>query len=94
MSKLITASIDVTKLDKGKLVKGKKGTYANLTIWLNDEVDQFGNNVSIQQSLSKEEREAGAAKIYLGNGKQYDDGKATTQSSVAKNDEGDDDLPF
>ncbi len=68
MAKLINASIDVTKLLKEKLVTGKKGIYANLTIWINDELDQFGKDVSIQQSLSKEEREAGAAKIYLGNG--------------------------
>ena len=91
MAKLITASIDVTKLDKEKLVKGKKGTYANLTIWLNDEVDQFGNDVSIQQSLSKEEREAGASKIYLGNGKQHN-GKAEPQQASVDNEEND--LPF
>ena len=92
MSKLITASIDVTKLDKGKLVKGKKGTYANLTIWLNDEVDQFGNDVSIQQSLSKEERENGAAKIYLGNGKTHNGQNAAPQQAAAENEN--EDLPF
>ncbi len=93
MAKLLTASIDVTKLDKSKLIKGKKGTYANLTIWINDDVDQFGNDVSIQQSLSKEEREAGAPKIYLGNGKQHDGSKAAAQTIAAET-EGDDDLPF
>ena len=82
--------MDVTKLDKEKLVKGKKGTYANLTIWVNDEVDQFGNDVSIQQSLSKEEREAGAPKIYLGNGKQHSGKEETQQSSKDDNN----DLPF
>ena len=92
MSKLITASVDVTKLDKGKLVKGKKGTYANLTIWLNDEVDQFGNDVSIQQSLSKEERESGAAKIYLGNGKTHNGQNAAPQQEAAENEN--EDLPF
>ena len=93
MAKLITASVDVTKLDKEKLVKGKKGTYANLTIWLNDEVDQFGNDVSIQQSLSKDEREAGASKIYLGNGKTHN-GKAAPQQEAQDNDSADEDLPF
>ena len=92
MSKLITASVDVTKLDKEKLVKGKKGTYANLTIWVNDEVDQFGNDVSIQQSLSKEEREAGASKIYLGNGKQHNGQPAAPQQAAADNEN--EDLPF
>ncbi len=93
MSKLITASIDVTKLVKEKLVKGKKGTYANLTIWVNDELDQFGNDVSIQQSLSKEEREAGVAKIYLGNGKQHK-GEGPSRETGLDKDDGKDDLPF
>ena len=93
MAKLITASIDVTKLDKGKLVKGKKGTYANLTIWVNDEVDQFGNDVSIQQSLSKEERENGAAKIYLGNGKTHNGSNAAAQTNAVESDDSED-LPF
>lgn len=91
MAKLITASIDVTKLDKRKLVKGKKGTYANLTIWVNDEIDDYGNDVSIQQSLSKEEREAGAPKIYLGNGKQQNGKSGPQQGSVSNYN---DDLPF
>lgn len=93
MAKLITASIDVTKFDKSKLVTGKKGTYANVTIWVNEEPDQFGNDVSIQQSLSKEEREAGAAKVYLGNGKVYKSNaqpEATATGTTAPST----DLPF
>lgn len=66
MSKLINAKIDVTKIDKAKLFKGEKGTYLDLSIWINSEPDQFGNEVSIQQSTKK-----GEAKIYLGNGKYY-----------------------
>ena len=92
MAKLITASIDVTKIEKEKLIKGKKGTYANLLIWLNDKEDQFGNDVSIQQSLSREEREAGAPKIYLGNGKVHNGSNAAAQTSAAET-EGED-LPF
>ena len=92
MSKLITASIDVTKLNKSKFIKGKKGTYANLTIWVNDEPDQFGNDVSVQQSLTKEEREAGAEKIYLGNGK-VNKPKAE-QPQVSQTAVADNDLPF
>lgn len=88
MAKLITASIDVTKIDKSKLVKGKKGVYANLIIWVNDEVDQFGNNVSIQQSLTKEERESNKDKIYLGNGKVHD------KKNEVLNQQDKEDLPF
>ena len=93
MAKLITASIDVTKLDQSKLIKGKKGTYANLTIWVNDEADQFGNTVSIQQSLSKEEREGGSAKIYLGNGKTFEGGSAAPSAPSTASDSTSD-LPF
>ncbi len=89
MSKLITASIDVTKIDKTRLITGKKGTYANLTIWVNDEADQFGNTVSIQQSLSKDERESGVDKIYLGNG------KSPEKTAPAEMDGGEaEDMPF
>jgi hypothetical protein len=66
MSQLITASIDVMKIDKARLITGKKGTYLNVTIWVNDQPDQFGNNVSIEQKTDK-----GQTKIYLGNGKTY-----------------------
>jgi hypothetical protein len=69
MAKLIALSIDVTKFDKSKLVKGKKGTYANITISVNDEEDQFGNDVSVWESQSKEERDAKENRNFLGNGK-------------------------
>lgn len=69
MAQLISASIDVSKISKDKLVKGAKGTYLNITISINDEVDQYGNQVGIYESQSKEEREAKDKKNYLGNGK-------------------------
>lgn len=68
MATIINASIDVTKIPKESLVTGKKGTYANVTVFINDET-RFGNNVSLAMSQSKEERDAGNPKIYLGNGK-------------------------
>lgn len=69
MAKVATVSVDVTKLTKSKLFKGKKGTYANLVIFFNDSPDQFGNDFSVAESLSKEEREAGEKTVYVGNGK-------------------------
>ena len=62
MAQLISASIDVTKISKDKLVKGEKGTYLNITISINDEVDQYGNQAGIYESQTKEEREAKAKK--------------------------------
>lgn len=66
MGTLINASIDLTKVDKTKLVKGK---YLNLTIAVNDNLDNYGNNVSLTIQQSKEEREIKASKTFLGNGK-------------------------
>ena len=66
MSRLITAKIDVKKIDKAKLYKGERGTYLNLTIWINDTPDQYGNDISIQQRTGKDD-----PKIYLGEGKFY-----------------------
>jgi hypothetical protein len=66
MATLINASIDLTKVDKAKLIKGK---YLNLTISVNDNLDNYGNNVSLTIQQSKEERDLKASKTYLGNGK-------------------------
>lgn len=61
-------SIDVTKLDKERFIKGKKGTYANLTTFVDiDNVDQYENNGFISQSISKEERTNGVQLPILGN---------------------------
>jgi len=68
MSAIINLSIDVTKIDKSKLIQGKKGTYLNLTVSVNNELDNYGNNASCYISQSKEEREAKTNRQYLGNG--------------------------
>lgn len=69
MSTIVNASIDLTKIEKSKVIDGKKGKYINITMFVNDEVDQFGNNASIIMSQTKEEREAKTPRVYLGNGK-------------------------
>jgi len=68
MSTLINASINIAKLPKEKFVKGKNGVYYNLTISISDET-RFGNNVSLMDSQTKDERDAKKPKNYLGNGK-------------------------
>ena len=68
MATIISASIDVTKIPKEELIKGKKGTYANITVYINDET-RYGNNASIAMSMSKEEKEAGKERVWLGNGR-------------------------
>jgi len=67
MSKLITASLNLNKVDKSKIFTSDNGTkYLNISIWLNDEPDQYGNDCAIQQQTGKD-----GPKIYLGNGKYY-----------------------
>ena len=68
MSAIVNFSINVNDIDKSKLIQGKKGSYLNLTLSINDET-RFGNNASVSISQSQEEREAKEAKTYLGNGK-------------------------
>lgn len=43
MSKLISISINVDLLDKSKFYKGKKGTYLNISGFLKEDADQYGN---------------------------------------------------
>jgi len=78
MAGLLSVSINVADLPKEKFVQGKKGTYYNFTISVNDDTNQFGQNVSLFDSQTKEEREAKKAKTYIGNGKViWSDGKMT-----------------
>jgi len=65
MSAILNLSIDLSKVDKGRLVDGK---YLNTQIFINDET-KYGNNVSMAYSQSKEQREAKEPKQYIANGK-------------------------
>lgn len=68
----VNISIDVTKIDKAHLVAGKKGTYLNLTAFIDpNETDQYGNNGMVTQGLNKEARDAGQKGAILGNSKVF-----------------------
>ena len=68
----ISIKIDVTKIDKSRLFKGQKGTYLDLTGFINiDEQDQYCNNGFISQSVTKEEKEQGIQTPILGNSKVF-----------------------
>ena len=84
MSKIISASIDLSKIDKSKIKAGKAGQkYYNISIILNDEKDQYGNDISVVEGQTKEEREAKTKKVYLGNGKTIWEG--TSPAKTVKN---------
>ena len=104
MAQIISASIDVTKLPKEKFVKGKNGSvYCNVTIAVNDNTDDYGNNASLYATQTKEEREAKVKRTYFGNGRViWTDGKATVaeqkqsqpQPTQKESLDFSDDLPF
>ena len=67
MALILAASINLNEIPKDKIIIGKKGKYLPISITLNDELDQFGNQGPVIVSQSKEERLAKAPKTYLGN---------------------------
>ena len=67
MAGIVKASINLDNIPKDKIIKGKKGKYLPITITINDEPDQFGQQGPVCVDQTKEEREAKVAKTYLGN---------------------------
>jgi len=67
MASIIKASINLNNIPKDKIFVGQKGKYLPITITLNDELDQFGNQGPVVVEQTKEERDAKAPKTYLGN---------------------------
>lgn len=108
MSKLgISLNIDVTRLNKSKLYKGAKGTYAKLTVFIDpNETDQYGNHGGITEEQTKEEQAAKAKKNYVGNAKVFwtdtteqarNEGsqqQAATQQAPAGTQDFEDSIPF
>lgn len=86
MSKLLTIKLDVTKIPKERIHVGQKGKYIDLDIWINDEPDQYGNNVSANIRQTKEESESKERKIYVGNGQTkfgFDKGEKPAERKAA-----------
>ena len=105
MARIMSISIDVTKIDKTKILSLDKNgqpfknnaKYLNLDVVLNDEVNDYGQDCSIRISQSKEEREAKVKAVYLGNGKtvwQSEANKTEVHNAVVVAATVEDDLPF
>ena len=81
---MITLSIDVTKIDKTRIIEGKKGKYLDLVLFPNKGgEDEYGNHGFVKQGSTKEER---ASKQYadlpiLGN---YKDRDASSREEKSK----------
>ena len=83
---IINFSVNLNKVDKSKIIEGKKGKYLPLTAFIQDEKDQYGNNVAVIQSQDEDERKNKTAKNYVANGKVVfqSEANAETQNSESK----------
>ncbi len=94
MAVILNTSINLSEIPKDKIINGKKGKYLPITITVNDQLDDFGNQGPVIVQQTKEERNDKAQKTFLGNVKVvWTNGeihKLEKQASAAA----EDDLPF
>lgn len=79
----ITDLMDKVKASHSSFSKSVKNgkVYCNILIWVNEEKDEFGNNISVQLSSTKEKREQ-EGKIYIGNAKKLETSKPVSSSDA------------
>jgi len=95
MAQIIGCSIDVTKIDKTKLVEGKNGAkYFNFNVNVEDEPNEYGKDCSITLSQTKEQRDAKEKKVYIGSGKTLWRSTKTHQTVKQQTNDSSDPLPF
>jgi len=88
MNQLFYGSIDVTALldnlknKHSAFTKGANGKiYASANVWLNAEVDRFGNIMSLQINPSKEMKDR-EEKVYIGNFKKSEGSKPVSDKDL------------
>ena len=94
----------LSDIDKSKVFTAKNGKkYLSVVVTDRKEVDQFGNDLVVYVSQSKDERDSKSPKNYIGNGKTYQsfsrqqedaDDRPLPSSMTQPQDEGTEDLPF
>ena len=92
-------SLCLSDLPKDKMKKPANGkVYINLIVADRREPDQYGNDLTVFVSQSKEEREAKADKIYCGQGKKLQQQTAPSAEQIEAapgvSEEETNDLPF
>ena len=102
----ISIKIDVKKLDKARFFQGEKGTYVDLTTFIDTEnAGEYGDHGFITQSATKEEREADIKMPIVGNSTVFWHGESSapqqqqrpaqqSQSAPLVEEGFDDDIPF
>jgi hypothetical protein len=67
-------------------IKQADGSFKRLTLNISDTTNQYGQNISIYEEQTKEQRESGMKKNYLGNGKVFwTDGKISVAEKKQDN---------
>lgn len=100
MPNLITAKLDVTKIEKARLFPGKNGAKYLDIVLIPTTDDRYGNTHMVVQAVTKEEREAGTRGPILGNAKQLDsrsEGRQPARRETKRNipeQNLDEDVPF
>jgi len=77
-------------------LKQADGSYKNLTISISDSTNPYGQNISIYEEQTKEERDAKKPRSYVGNGKIFwtDGNVSVAEKRQTESAPADDDLPF
>lgn len=97
-------SLCLSDIDKTKIFTAKNGKkYLSVVVTDRKEVDQYGNDLVVYVSQSKDERDNKSPKNYIGSGKTYqsfsrqqegDDDRPQPSSMTQPQEEETDDLPF
>ena len=94
---MINVSICVSDIPKELIKTGTNGKkYLNVVVDERKSPDSYGNTHSVAISQTKEERQAGNPKVYVGSGKEFlfDNQKKKQPDYVQLPDESSDNLPF
>lgn len=90
---VLNASIDLTKIDKSKIIVGKKGgQYINLAV-IETPTNEYSSHM-IVLSTTKEEREKGVRGEIIGSVKKWDNEGSNPQSKATPAVEDSSSLPF
>lgn len=89
MNRLYLGKMNLSKIVKDKIFEGQTGKWIDISIWLNDEPDQYGNVISIEQSTKKDEK-----KIYIANAKPFVAKQPKDQEKAPNEMMENNDLPF
>lgn len=89
----------LSDIDKSKIFTAKNGKkYLSVVVTDRKEVDQYGNDLVVYVSQSKDERDNKSPKNYIGNGKTYEpfsrQQENAPQEAPQPQEEETEDLPF